>query len=64
MKHVKEWRVCCPYPRGIVVEYGGALWVAARRTGKGETPGNGGAWEQVPSSEMAAAVDPRVGQGI
>jgi hypothetical protein len=64
MRHVKTWRVCCPYPQGVVVEHGGALWVAIRRTGKGETPGDSGAWERVPASEMAAAVDPRAGQGL
>lgn len=59
----REWRPCCPYREGIVVVWGGMEWVAIRRTGKGETPGESGAWEPLTAYEAARAVDPRIGVG-
>lgn len=66
MTNVKTWRPCCPYREGLLVEWNGQLWIAARRTGKGEIPGESGAWRvaDVPAVDMARAVDPRSGQGL
>ena len=43
--------------------WGGIEWVAIRRTGKGERPGESGAWEPLTAYEAARAVDPRIGVG-
>lgn len=65
---MKAWRKCCPYREGMVVEHNGREWVSLRRTGRGEEPGQSGAWEFVGAVEraveLAGMVDPRIGEGM